>query len=51
MQEIIVYLILAAVAILIIRHVYHQATGKTRDCNCDSCAMRGGECHCHDTQK
>ncbi len=51
MQEIIVYLILAIVAVVLIYHIYRQVTDKNRSCNCDSCPMHGGECHCDDAQK
>ena len=48
-QSIIVYIILACVAFLIIRHIYRQFTGKNRHCQCDSCPMRPDEdCHCED---
>ena len=48
MQEIIVYIILAIVAVVLIRYIYRQVTGKNRGCNCGSCPMNGGECHCHE---
>jgi hypothetical protein len=51
MQEIIVYIILVIVAAVLVYHIYQQATGKKRGCNCGSCPMHDGECHCHDTQK
>ena len=51
MQEIIVYIILAIVAVVLIRYIYRQVTGKNRGCNCGSCPMNGGECHCHEKTK
>ncbi|MBR6973531.1 MAG: FeoB-associated Cys-rich membrane protein [Bacteroidaceae bacterium] len=51
LQNIIVYLILACTAVVIILHIYRQMRGKNRGCNCGSCPMHDGECHCHDTQK
>ena len=48
MQEIIVYIILAIVAVVLIRYIYRQVIGKNRGCNCGSCPMNGGECHCHE---
>ncbi|MBR6036495.1 MAG: FeoB-associated Cys-rich membrane protein [Bacteroidaceae bacterium] len=49
-QEIIVYLILACVAVLLIRYIYRQITGKNHSCNCSSCPMRDGECHCNQSK-
>ncbi|MBQ8709143.1 MAG: FeoB-associated Cys-rich membrane protein [Bacteroidaceae bacterium] len=56
MQEIIVYIILAIVAVVLIRYIYRQVTGKNRGCNCGSCphcCPRTGEkeCHCSNTPK
>lgn len=50
MQEIIVYLILACVAILLIYYTYRFITGKSHSCNCGSCPMHKDDevCHCHD---
>jgi hypothetical protein len=49
MQELIVYIIIACVAITIIRYFYRQAKSKKKCCNsCNSCPMQKGEnCHCH----
>ncbi|MBO4215355.1 MAG: FeoB-associated Cys-rich membrane protein [Bacteroidaceae bacterium] len=50
-QDIIVYLILAVVAVVIVYSIYRRLKGKDSGCNCHSCPHYGEECHCHDTQK
>ncbi|MBR1668005.1 MAG: FeoB-associated Cys-rich membrane protein [Bacteroidaceae bacterium] len=47
-QDLIVYLILAATAAVLIRYFYRQFSGKNKGCNCGSCPHSGGVCHCND---
>lgn len=51
LQEIIVYLIIAATAFIIVRHVWKQAKSKRSGCSCGSCGKCPEQCHCDATQK
>lgn len=48
LQEIIVYIILAIVAIAIIIHFYRLLTGKNKNCNCEQHCPKTGcnGCNC-----
>ncbi|MBQ7741988.1 MAG: FeoB-associated Cys-rich membrane protein [Bacteroidaceae bacterium] len=53
-QSSIVYLVIAATAFIIVRHIWRQVRGRHRGCNCGSCGScpaNDGKCCCTTTHK
>ncbi|MBO4730959.1 MAG: FeoB-associated Cys-rich membrane protein [Bacteroidaceae bacterium] len=50
-QSILVFVIIAATAFIIIRHLCKQAKGKRSSCNCGCCGNCRDHRHCDTTQR